>query len=138
MQESSLASTCAGSAASRSLQPNPEVSREVALLKPNQASRVSPVKELLSLRATLRAAYCLLQMAHLLLQSGKQAEEVESEGAKEKVGRVSVACQTDHDQEEPEESAESEETADSEASRGVALLKANLEKDMEQWDVSSG
>merc|ERR1711942_113225 len=28
----------------------------------------------------LRAAYCLLQMVHLLLQSGQQAKEVESEG----------------------------------------------------------
>ena len=79
----------------------------------------------------LRAAYCLLQMAHLLLQSGQQAKEVESEGAKEKINRVNVACQTEHKKEEPEDSAEPEETAFSEASRGVALLKAKLEEEME-------
>ena len=72
----------------------------------------------------LRAAFCLLQMAHLLLQSGQQAKEVEYEGAKKKVDRVSVACQTDHDKEEPEEPAESAKTAAADASRDVALLKA--------------
>ena len=53
----------------------------------------------------LRASYYLLQMAHLLLQSGQQAKEVESKGAKKKVNRINVTCQTAHDEEKPEEPA---------------------------------
>ena len=86
----------------------------------------------------LRAAFWILQLAYLLLQSGQQVKEVEKEVAKKRVARVSVACQTALDQEELEESAESKETAAAEASREVALLKATLEEDMEHWDESSG
>ena len=86
----------------------------------------------------LRTAFCLLQMAHLLLQSGQQAKEAEEKVAKKRVARVSVACQTALDEIQLEESAESEETAAAEASREVALLKAALEEDMEHCDESSG
>ena len=86
----------------------------------------------------LRAAYCLLQMADLLLQSGQRGQRSRVEGAKEKVGRVNVACQMDNVEEEPEEPAELTKTAAAYGSRGVALLKAKIEEEMEHWDVSSG
>ena len=47
----------------------------------------------------LRAAFCLLQMAYLLLQSGQQAREVEEKAAKGAT-RVSVACQAALDEED--------------------------------------
>ena len=47
----------------------------------------------------LWAAFCLLQMAHLLLQSGQQAREVEEKAAK-RATRVSVGCQATLDEED--------------------------------------
>ena len=47
----------------------------------------------------LRTAFCLLQMAHLLLQSGQQAREVEEKAAK-RATRVSVGCQATLDEED--------------------------------------
>ena len=41
----------------------------------------------------LRAAFWILQMAYLLLQSGQQAKEAKEKAAKKRATRVSVSCQ---------------------------------------------
>ena len=75
-------------------------------------------------------------MAHLLLQQGQQVQGVKSKDAQVKVGKVSIACQTDDENEEPEVSTEREEFDVSEASWGVAQLKAKLEQEKEAHNDS--
>ena len=96
----------------------------------------------------LRAAYQLLQVTHQLLQQGQLVQGSRVEGAVKKVDRVTVACQTVPDNENPEGAGcvsvacqtelEPEDTDVSEASWGVARLKARLEEEIEAHNDSSG
>ena len=86
----------------------------------------------------LRTANQLLQVALQLLQQGQHVQGRRVESAKVGVDCVSVACQTDDVDEEPEDSVESEETAVSGASWGVAQLKALLQEEMDPRNDSPG
>ena len=83
----------------------------------------------------LRAAHQLLQMAHLLLQQGEQGQGSRVEEVKAKVGKFSVACQTDYDE---EESAELARTAATDASRNIACQTELEPEEMEAHNDSSG